>query len=98
VEENVTFIISVSIEKLEGNSNLGAAQAEAPAEQRIVNPKEHLRPVEENASSPILENPASPGVSVRGDPSGSVAPHSDSEDSLRYGCLVVEEPYTTDDD
>lgn len=96
--DNAIFIISVSIEKLEDNSNLGAAQAVEPVEQRIANPEERLRSVSEDSSSPILANPAGPGVSVRGDPTGSVAPHSDSEDLLRYGCLVVEEPYTTDDD
>lgn len=96
--EDATFIISVSIEKLEDNSNLGAAQAIEPVEQRLANPEERLRPVSEDASLPILANPAGSGVSVRGDPTDLVAPHLDLEDLLRYGCLLVEEPYTTYDD
>ena len=42
--------------------------------------------------------PVGPSAPARGEPTGSAVHHSDSKDSLQFGCRDVEEPYTTDDD
>lgn len=95
---NSTFIISVTIEKCEDNRGSGAAHLGALAEQRMANPVDNQRQVMGGVSlmNPVV--PADPSVPAHGEPTGSAVPHSDSEDSLQFGCRVVEEPYTSEDD
>jgi len=95
---NSTFIVSVTIEKCEDNRGTGAAHPEALAEQRMANPVDNQRQVMGGASLMNLVVSAGPSAPACGEPIGSVVPHSDSEDSLQFGCRVVEEPYTSEDE
>jgi len=45
-----------------------------------------------------LDANAGPSEPAGGKLTGSEVHQSDSEDSLRFGCRVVEEPYTSEDD
>ena len=95
---NSTFIVSVTIEKCEDLRGHAVAHPEIPAEQRMAPPIDSQRPVMGSSSMANQVVPAGPSEQARGEPTGSVVLHSDLEDSLQYGCRVVEEPYATDDD
>ena len=79
-----------------GRGQAAAHQAILP-EQGTVSPIDTQHPVTGSSSlatQATLDGPSEPTPRV---PTGSVVLHSDSEDSLQFGCRVVEEPYTTDD-
>lgn len=95
---NSTFIVSVTIEKCEDARGSGVAHPGVLADQRMVNQIENQRQVMGGTSmvNPVV--PAGPSAPARGEPTGSAAHHSDSEDSLQFGCRVIEEPYTSEDE
>lgn len=93
-----TFIVSVTIEKCEDPRGQEDAPPEMPADQRRATPMDSQRPVLESSSMANQAVSTCPSEPVQREPTGSVALHSDSEDSSQFGCRVVEEPYTTDDD
>lgn len=95
---NSTFTVSVTIEKCEDLKGKGVTHPEIPTNQRMATPIDSQHPV--MGSSSIVNQAAlvGPSAPAREEPTGSAVHHSDSEDSLQFGCRVVEEPYTTDDD
>lgn len=95
---HATFIVSVTIEQCEDSRDQDDAPPETSAVQRMATPTDSQQPI--LCSSALANQTVSAGPSepVPREPTGVAAQHSDSEDSLQYGCRVVEEPYTTDDD
>lgn len=95
---NSTFIVSVTVEHCDNLRGQAAANLENPPVQGTVPPIDMQLPVMESSSLATQAAPAGPSEPAQGVPTTSVVPLLDSEDSLQFGCRVVEEPYTTDDD
>lgn len=95
---NSTFLVSVTIENCENLSGQETAHSEIPPEQGTMPPIDTQCPVMGSSSLATQAAPAGPSEPAQGVPTGSAVLHSDSDDSLQFGCRVVEEPYTTDDD
>ena len=89
---NSTFLVSVTIENCANLSDQAVAHQAIPPEQGTVPPIDTQHPVTGSSSlatQATLDGPSEPAPRV---PTGSVVLHSDSEDSLQFGCRVVEEP------
>lgn len=95
---NSTFLVSVTIENCANLSGQAAAHQKIPREQGTAPPIDTQRPVTGSSSLATQAAPDGPSEPAPGVPTGSVVLRSDSKDSLQFGCKVVEEPYTTDDD
>ena len=95
---NSTFLVSVTIENCANLSAQAAAHQAIPPEQGTAPPIDTQRPVTGSSSLATQAAPDGPSEPTPVVPTGSVVLRSDSEDSLQFGCRVVEEPYTTDDD
>jgi len=86
---NSSFIVSVTIERCEHNSGLGAAHQRAIEEQKVASQTATLR--QGTRSMPTTHSEANVGPSTRGEPSSSAICSSDSMDSGHFGCRVIEE-------
>lgn len=76
----------------------GEAPLEIQVDQRRAIPIDIQRPVIGSSSMANQDVSAAPSELNQREPIGSVVLHSDSDDSLQFGCRVIEEPYTIDDD
>lgn len=95
---NSTFLDSVTIENCANLSGQAAAHQAIPREQGTAPPIDTQCPVTGSSSLATQAAPDGPSKLAPGVPTGSVLLLSVSEDSLQFGCRVVEESYTTDDD
>ena len=95
---NSSFIVSVTIEKCEDAQGSGEAHPGVLVDQRMEKLNDNQRQFMGGLSVVNSEANTSPSTPARGEPTGSEVHQSDSKDSPQFGCRVVEEPYTSEDD
>lgn len=88
---NSSFIVSVFVEMCEVAVSSREVNPKASLQQRMVNQDVNQRQDSGGLHTMQINADAGPSAPARGDPSSSVARHSDSKDSDRFGCRIVEE-------